>query len=268
MPLFPESASYQTCGVGFRLRFLSKSHLTARHVEDQSYACLFCVQLGKTSEDSDATVFFSQRQLFAHLSRHARPLPTVPGVTVIESATIPQGSKNNYDLHFPNPPAKSLMAGLSREIYAMPTAIATETFRSSNGALRAPPGATREPVLQFAVGARIVGVQFPARFHGEWGIGWADNMRAAFPVDCVRIEPPPKTQVRMEQSSSMRAVARWSRKPKDKNKELGDWLRFEKGEIITGIGCTFLFPRPPAPPPPPPSPPPPPPPPPLFWLLV
>ena len=256
----PESASYQTCGVGFRLRFLSKSHLTARHVEDQLYACLFCVQLNKTSEDSDATVFFSQKQLFAHLSRHARPLPTVPGLMVIESATMPQSFKNNYDLHFPNPPAKSLMAGLSREIYAMPTAVATETFRSTNGALRAPP--TREAVLQFAVGARIVGVEFPPRFHGEWGIGWADNVRAAFPVDCVRIEPPPKTQVRMEQSSSMRAVARWSRKPKDKNKELGDWLRFEKGEIITGIGCTFIFPLPLALLPPPPPPPP------LSWLLV
>ncbi|KAH8889660.1 hypothetical protein GQ53DRAFT_747871 [Thozetella sp. PMI_491] len=231
------SANYQTVGMGFRLRFLSKSHLAAKHVEDQLYACLFCVQTGRTIEESDATVFFSQKQLFSHLARHPHPLPRVPGLTVTEGPILPPS--NNYDLHIYNPPTKSVMSGLGPEISAMPMAIATETFRMTNGTLKMPPGNSREQPLQFAVGARIVGIEFPARYNGEWAIGWADNVRAPFPLDCVKLKPPAKGHIRKQPTSSLRAVARWGRKPKDKEKETADWLKFDKGDVITGISYPY-----------------------------
>lgn len=124
------------------------------------------------------------------------------------------------------------MIGLERLLAAMPTAVATDTFRQSNNTLRHPPD--NHPVLQFAAGARIVGIEFPGKYGGEWAIGWADNVRAAFPIDCVKFMPPDQSQIRMQARSNLRAVARWKRSPKDKDSQ---WLKFDKGEAITGIGC-------------------------------
>jgi hypothetical protein len=128
------------------------------------------------------------------------------------------------------------MNGLGRELALLPTAVATDTFRKANGALRIPPDG--HPVLQFAAGARIIGIEFPEKYNGEWGIGWADNTRAAFPIDAVRLLAPPTNMIPSPQSPSlMRAIARWKRSPKDK--EPGPWLKFDKGEVITGINCEF-----------------------------
>lgn len=237
---FAETGNYKSSGVGFRLRFLSKSHLPARSIEDQLYGCLFCIQRGQTMEESDATVFFTQKQLFAHLARHPRPFPAVPGLTVIEGGPeLPPHFRNNYDLHFINPPNRSVMAGIGREICSMPYVTATETFRATHGTLRGPPD--QSAVLQFAVGAKIVGVEFPERFGGEWGMGWADNTRAVFPVDHVRLNPPPASDIRMQGTSNMKAVARWKFHVKDSQKaaEHKDWLSFNKGDTITNISCEF-----------------------------
>lgn len=160
-----EQSNHRNSSISFRLRFISKSHLPSRTVDEQLYGCLFCNQLGRTTEESDATVFFSQRQLFSHLARHPRPLPPVPGLMVIETMDIPPQFRNNYDLHLPHPPIKSLMVGLERELSQMPTAIATEAFRTTHGAIRTPPDGS--PILQFCAGQKIVGVEFPSKYGGN-----------------------------------------------------------------------------------------------------
>jgi hypothetical protein len=48
----------------------------------------------------------------------------------------------------------------------------------------------RAHVLQFAAGQKIVGVEFPARYGGEWAVGWADHARGAFLVEGMRLVPP------------------------------------------------------------------------------
>ncbi|KAK0643545.1 hypothetical protein B0T16DRAFT_184666 [Cercophora newfieldiana] len=229
------SANYKTSGVGFRLRFLSKSHLPAKRVDDQLYACLFCVGAGRTKGETDATVWFTQKGLFEHLARHERPLPRVEGLVVIEGDEMPESRKDDYDLRFFEPPRPRGGDGVGD---GMPMVRATESFKATNGALRSPPD--RAVALQFAVGAKIGGVEFPAKYNGEWAVGWADGVRAAFPVDCVRLELPWEEGVvdSMQVQSTVsgqRAAARWKHNPPREGKDGGPWLRFEKGEVIVGI---------------------------------
>ncbi|KAK9414051.1 putative SH3 domain-containing protein [Seiridium unicorne] len=219
--------------VGFRLRLLQKSHLPIRHIEEQLYGCVFCIHEGRTLDESDATVFFSQKQLFAHMIRHPRPLPKIPGLTVVEGSDIPETFRNNYDVHFTNPPLQSVMSGIAPEVSKLPTAIATETRRNAHGIMRSPPD--RGAVLQFAVGARIVGIEFPAKYEGKWGIGWHDGVRAAFEAESVHLDAPPKNETRMQGTSSMQAVARW----KWSQKGEGNWLKFSQGDVIKNISWTY-----------------------------
>ncbi|KAI1336304.1 hypothetical protein F5Y15DRAFT_395220 [Xylariaceae sp. FL0016] len=228
------SGNFSSNGVAFRLRVLQKSHLQVRHVDEQMYGCVFCIQRGQVSEESDATVFFNQRQLFAHMARHSRPMPEVHGITVLEEAEKPREVKDNFDLHLPNPPVQSVMTGLSREVAALPAAVATDTRKPHNGILRTPPD--RTPVLHFAVGARIVGIEFPAKYDGKWAIGWHDGVRAAFEIDAVQFEAPPKGEVKMQQgSSSMQAVARWKWNQKGDER----WLKVDKGDTIKNITWSY-----------------------------
>lgn len=228
------------------MRFLSKSHLATKRVDEKLYGCVFCNNLGRTVEESDATVFFSEKKLFAHLARHPRPLPRVPGLTVIEGAEIPRELKNNYDLQFFNPPLKSIMAPIMSEVSRLPSATAIETVKPGHRLMRRPPepprsarGAgegSRNPApspLSFAVGQRIVGIKFPDEYEGAWATGWTDGEWGAIPADSIKLEPPPLDQVEMKGTSFMHAEARWKWQHKDKEK--GGWLKFEKGEIITNI---------------------------------
>jgi hypothetical protein len=236
------SANYKTSGVGFRLRFLSKSHLPAKRVDDQIYACLFCVAAGRTKGETDATVWFTQKGLFEHLSRHERPLPEVEGLVVIEGDEMPENRKDNYDLRFFEPPRPRGGGGVNE---AAPMARATESFRMVNGALRSP--SDRAAVLQFAVGAKIGGVEFPVKYNGEWGIGWSDGVKAAFPMDCVKLEPPWEEGIldMMQVGSTVstqRAVARWKFNPPKEGKDHGRWLKLEKGETVVGVSCEFSHP--------------------------
>lgn len=226
------AGNYTANSIGFRLRILQKSHVTVRHVEEQLYGCVFCIEQGKTTEESDATVFFTQKQLFLHLARHPRPLPPVPGLTIIEGPDMPPHLKDNFDLHFPNPPIQSVMTGIMPEVSRLPTAVATETRKYQNGAMRSPPD--RASVLHFAVGARIVGIEFPLRYDGKWGIGWHDGVRAAFEADTVLLDVPPKSEIRMQGTSNIQAVARWKWNQKGGDEK---WLRFDKGDIIKNISC-------------------------------
>ncbi|KAK8051229.1 hypothetical protein PG993_002614 [Apiospora rasikravindrae] len=228
------TGNYTSNSVGFRLRVLQKSHLSNRHIDDQFYACIFCIRLGRTLEESDSTVFFNQKQLFAHMARHPRPLPVVSGFTVVEGDEIPPHLKDNFDLWFSSPPTASVMPPLAPEVGRLPTAVATETRKLTHGILRSPPD--RAPVLEYAVGARIVGIEFPPRYEGKWAIGWHDGVRGAFESDTVKLEPPPRSEVRMQGTSNMQATARW--KFRQTGGE-GNWLKFNKGDVIENIGWAY-----------------------------
>lgn len=195
------------------------------------YGCLFCIQTGHTLEESDATVFFSQQQLLAHVARHPRPVPKVEGVTVVEDIEIPPQIKDDFDLHLPYPANESVMVGISREVSRLPAAIATATKRVSHGSIRLPPD--RQPALRFAIGAKIVGIEFPVKYEGKWAIGWHDGVRAAFETDAVQLEAPSKTEVKMQGTSNVQAVARWKWNQKGDDR----WLKFDKGDVIKNISC-------------------------------
>lgn len=233
--------NFKSEGIGFRLRFLSKSHMHAKNIGEQTYNCLFCVQQRRMTHPNDATVFFSQRQLFAHLARHPRPLPAVPGVTVIEQNTsqqpqIPPQFANNYDLLFTDPPRPSPIVHHMRALTALPTATAVQTCRPSRTGRG--PGAVDGTMLAVAVGARILGVEFPERFQGEWCVGWADHEHGLMETDALRFIAPPKDVIRHQgASSAMRAMTRWkSAGGAAGTKDGCEWLAFGKGEVITNIG--------------------------------
>ncbi|KAI0516697.1 hypothetical protein F5B22DRAFT_176222 [Xylaria bambusicola] len=227
------SGSFTSNTIGFRLRILQKSHLPIRVIDEQLYSCLFCIQLGHTLEESDATVFFNQKQLFAHLARHPRPLPRIPGVTVIEDPELPPHLKDNFDLHFPHPPTESVMVGITREVARLPTAVATDTRKISQGVMRLPPD--RQAALHFCIGAKIVGIEFPIKYEGKWAIGWHDGVRAVFEADAVQLQAPPNSEVKMQGTSSIQAVARWKWNQKGDDR----WLKFDKGDIIKNISWAY-----------------------------
>ncbi|KAI1163322.1 hypothetical protein F5B18DRAFT_325332 [Nemania serpens] len=227
------SGTFTSNSLGFRLRILQKSHLSIRVIDEQMYGCLFCIQSGNTLEESDATVFFNQKQLFAHIARHPRPLPKIAGVTVIEDLEPPPHLKDNFDLHLPYPPAESVMVGIAREVGRLPAAVATETRKLSHGTMRLPPD--RQPALHFAVGAKIVGIEFPTKYDGKWAIGWHDGVRAAFETDAVQLEGPTKAEVKMQATSSVQAVARWKWNQKGDER----WLKFDKGDVIKNISWVY-----------------------------
>ncbi|RYP91829.1 hypothetical protein DL770_002085 [Monosporascus sp. CRB-9-2] len=163
-------------------------------------------------------------------SRHPRPLPSVAGLTVIEGPDMPPQSKDNFDLFFPNPPVQSIMTGIMPEISRLPTAMTTETRKFQNGIMRTP--LDRAPVLHFAVGAKIVGIEFPAKYDGKWALGWHDGVRAAFEADTVLLDTPPKGEIRMQGTSSLQAIARWKWNQKGGDEK---WLKFDKGDVIKNI---------------------------------
>lgn len=258
-------ANYTSSSVSFRLRFLAKSHLPARQPSDRVYACHFCIFAGKTPRPSDATVFFSQKDLCAHIARHPRPLPDVPALTVIDSdlhpGEVPEHLANNYDVRLTRPSIPSAVPGPS-EIGNLPCAVAASSFWMTVYGLRTPPD--RAETLQFVVGQKIVGVEFPPRYEGEWAVGWADDEKGVFPVEHIRLLSPPRRELARASWGSggsgsgsgvgetgMSATARWKFSPpalavQGSGKGEGDaagaperWLKFGKGEIITNISCEY-----------------------------
>lgn len=139
-----------------------------------------------------------------------------------------------------------------RDLGALPTATAVQTYRPTPTSSIKRPKDGRE-VLNFASGAKIHGVVFPVQYQGEWCLGWytwllvlcpcdtstdkidrSDHQYAAFPAETTKLDEPKKSEVRLQGSSGMRAVARWKFSVRGKSSE---WLSFNKGEIITNIGC-------------------------------
>lgn len=211
---------------------LWKSHLPSSYVDEQLYACIFCIAFGRTVEESDPTVFFSQQQFFAHVARHPRPLPRIPNLIVAEGKEVHPAIREIWDLWLPNPPAPSAITpDIKKEILRLPTAIGTESFTPSSGLYRLAPDSARP--LQFPAKARIVGIEFPDKYKGEWAVGWFDNEHAPFPVNAVALNPPPKDEMQVQGTSPLQAVARWKWHPRDG----AGFLRFNKGDLISNIGC-------------------------------
>ncbi|KAG4427477.1 hypothetical protein IFR05_017039 [Cadophora sp. M221] len=235
--LLERSGIYGNSGIRWRQRFISKCHLKTNSVEEPIYACIFCIDEHKTTEEHDATVFFSVSQLFRHLAKHQRPLPQIAGIKTLYGFQPPEVV--DFDIHFttsiPSTSAYS-MAEIAQKVATRPSGQATSTHHPKNtrSSSRDPDG---NPVLKFANGARIVGITFPERFGGKWCMGYHDGERGAFPASEFMLETPAKEDVLMSPQSSLIATARWEFKPKDTKD--GGWLRFSKGDRITCIGYTF-----------------------------
>ncbi|OLN95661.1 hypothetical protein CCHL11_04904 [Colletotrichum chlorophyti] len=227
-------ANYVLNRIVFRPRFLQKSHIATKRPDELLFGCVFCVHSQRTLEECDATVFFSQQKLFEHIARHPRPLPRVSGVTVVEEAEIPFNLRNNYDLHLKSPPNPSLLAEKQPELAQLPSATATQTVKRMYGMRLL---ADKTPAFELANGARIAGIEFPAKYNGEWIMGWHEGHYGSAPVDVLKLEPPPKSEIRMDTTSNISAVARWKFAPKSKGG--GDWLKFDHGERITNISWAW-----------------------------
>lgn len=234
-----DKGNFYKSGINYRLRFLQKSHLPAKRVDDVLYACVFCVRAGRTLDECDATVFTTTKALFNHLSHHPRPLPEVPGIAVVEGSDMPAHLRNDYDVHFKNPPeAHPAQLNLS-EIAGKATAIAKDHSRRLYGQRLL---FDRSPALEICHGARVTGITWPDKYNGEWIFGWHDGLHASTPADVVKLEPPPSEEIRMVGSSLIRAKARWKFAQKDKEKDKSLWLKFDKNEPIINISCEFLSP--------------------------
>ena len=230
-------ANFSIDTIGFRVRFLQKSHVATRRSDEPFYGCVFCVHEGKTVHESDATIFFSQKELCDHLARHPRPLPNVPGVTVVEDARMPTHMKTNYDVHLRAAPLPNVADEMADEIAQRATATAKETVKRMYGMKMLH---DRSRAFEMAAGSRVVGVEFPDKYQGEWCMGYHDGAYASFPLDVVRLDPPPTQEIRMGGVSNVTATARWKFMLKDKKS--GDWLKFDKGEAIGNISCKCSLP--------------------------
>lgn len=221
-------------GIGYRLRFLQKSHVQMKRSDDVLYGCVFCIRTGRTIDPSDATVFFTVKALFDHLARHPRPLPDVPGIVVVDGEEVPEQWRNDYDLHFTKPAEAHPALEHEQETSMMPVGIAKEPARKMYGQRLL---ADRTPALELVVGSRVTGLTFPVKYNGEWCMGWYDGVNASVPLDTLKLQPPAPRDIRMDGTSHVRARARWKFSHKDKDKT--EWLKFDKDEIITNISCEY-----------------------------
>lgn len=235
--LLERSGIYGNSGIRFRQKFISKCHLRTNNVDEPVYACIFCIEEHRTVEEHDATVFFSVTKLFQHLAKHSRPLPNIAGVAILYGFQPPHVL--DFDIHFTTPEPKFQqfsMMEIAPKAATRPAAHATTTHHPKNNrsSSRDPEG---NPTLHFAAGARIVGITFPDRFHGQWCIGYHDGERGSFPANTIMLEMPVREDVLMNAQSNLVAFAKWDFKLKDAKE--GGWLKFSKGDKISSVGYTF-----------------------------
>ncbi|SPQ25340.1 c072eb4d-7147-47d1-99f8-fcc1fd18cc88 [Thermothielavioides terrestris] len=238
-------ANFSSSKVRFRIRFLYKSHLVTERLPEAYYGCLFCAQTGSVVREGDATVFPDSDALFRHLARHPQPLPEVPGVTVLYGKEFAPDDQrlNDFDVHFLEPPDADLgiPTHLAAEIARLPVATATKMHvqRYGEKKLPRPDGVSEKGLLQFFIGARIVGVEFPVRWGGKWARGWHDGQWGAFPAKCIELEKPrrnetPPLMTQAAGATTVSVVTRWKWDPRDAADK--GWLAFDKGETITNVG--------------------------------
>lgn len=183
-------------------------------------------------DESDATVFFSPKTLLDHIARHPRPLPSVAGINLIEGEEVPTELRNDFDLQLKKPQKAHPVHNIRSEIVNLPTGTAKEQTRRLYGMKLL---FDRTPALELATGAKITGLTWPAKYNGEWAMGWHDGQHASVPTDLIRFDAPPAQRIKMGGSSAIRARTRFKFNP---SKEKGsDWLKFDKNEIIYKIEC-------------------------------
>jgi hypothetical protein len=198
------------------------------------YACLWCVQAGRTVREGDATVFFTIEDLLRHLAGHPQPLPAVSGV-IVRYGNIDTSEKHDYDLHLP---CSANPVPLPDGVAKLATAIATKEHcrRPGRGKLDRPPKYTGE-MLEFFEGARIIGVMFPEKWEGKWSLGRHNGIFGAFPAKFAQVRFPQEGEIPSGSVSGMRVVARWKWPP---SKMSGSpWLQFDKGDVISNVQCTY-----------------------------
>lgn len=124
---------------------------------------------------------------------------------------------------------------INSELASLPTARAIVTHRPKSSKFT-PKDPAGRPVLQFAIGAHIVGITLPEAFNGQWCSGYHDGEQGTFPYHTILLEGPQNGDVVMNTKSPLMATARWDHKPN--GKESG-WLTISKKEKITNIGFPF-----------------------------
>ncbi|KAG5980477.1 hypothetical protein E4U55_003990 [Claviceps digitariae] len=227
-----DRGNFRKSDINYRLRFLQKSHLPAKRVDDVLYACIFCVQAGRTIDECDATVFTTSKALFNHLARHPRPLPQIAGIAVVDGENMPAHLRNDYDIQFLKPPeAHPAQLNLS-QISHRATGTAQEQSRKLFGQRLL---YDRSPALELCHGAKLVGIEWLEKFNGEWVFAWHDGIYASAPADIIKLDAPPPEDIRMVTSSLLRAKSRWKFHQKEKDKDQSLWLKFDKNEAITNI---------------------------------
>lgn len=242
-------------GVLFRIRLLYKSHLAAQRPSEAFYGCLFCAQTGAVTREGDATVFRSSDDLLLHLARHPQPLPEVSGVTVLYGKEVLASDPRVHDFDLwltedPAPPPSS--SGLrpapsAAELALWPVATAGRSHvqRYAEKKLPRPDGKRAEELLQFFVGARVIGIEFPRAWAGKWATGWHDGAWGYFPAKSIELEKPkpgrldaPPMQFQGVSAVSVSVVARWKFDPAASIRDAVErgWVGFDKGERITNVG--------------------------------
>lgn len=232
------------------------------------------------TREGDATVFRSSDDLLRHLARHPQPLPDVSGVTVLYGKKVLASDPRVHDFDVwlteepvvspPQPPlllptcttttTTTSTRGGDHHLALLPVATAGRSHvqRYAEKKLPKPDGKAVE-LLQFFVGARIVGVEFPAAWAGKWATGWADGEWGCFPAKSVALEKPkpgrldaPPLLMHFQGTGagaasadaasaavSMSVVARWKFDPTGSIRDAVDkegWIGFDKGERITNVG--------------------------------
>lgn len=212
---------------------MQKCHLSVKNLDETIYACIFCIEKGQTLESYDATVFFSGPQLFRHLEKHVDlPRPELK-IDVLSGTEGTDGYE--FDIHFMDqgwrkPIDESDSVTKKLEGLASGIASANHRPRTSTFKPRDPDGF---PCLQFAKGARILGITFPLRFSGAWASGYHDGMKANFPSSLVILDPPTSADVTMSAKSSIEVIVRWDFKPP---KEGSNWLPLQRKENVSNVG--------------------------------
>lgn len=244
-------------GVLFRIRFLYKSHLVAQRPSEAFYGCLFCAQDGTVVNEGDATVFRSSDDLFRHLARHPQPLPEISGLTVLYGKEILTTDPRigDFDLWLAEEPTPQPSRPLNLTQLPVATATRNHVQRYAEKKLPRPDGKRVDELLQFFIGARIIGVEYPRVYGGKWCTGFHDGEWGFFPAKSIELEKPrpggldaPPMQFQGGGGTSVTVVTRWKWDAVAAGggtagglSEKGWWLGFEKGEKITNVGWPVVW---------------------------
>lgn len=192
-------------------------------------------------------MFRSSDDLLRHLARHPQPLPEVSGVTVLYGKQVLASDPrvHDFDLWLTEDPAPA--PALPADVAMLPVATAGRSHvqRYAEKKLAKPDGKRTEELLQFFVGARVVGVEFPLVWAGKWASGWHDGEWGYFPAKSIELEKPkpgrldaPPMQYQGANAVSVSVVARWKFDPAASIRDAAEkgWIGFDKGERITNVG--------------------------------